>query len=364
MASKLSRSWSFFSGRGKHATHNFTNDDYYPYQPGTRSRINLEDRFRRDPPPVQKDLNNITGPEGGMIDRLQRDARFVEPRLDNPQAHHRSPAASAKHSLHPYQKRSPHSAAAFSTLRTEYDENAENLRKSPPLASINKTPPYGPYRSPSTHGPRHPFRRINSTVLWNNIQENVTQIKPQTTKLFKDGGNKMNKVVQGVRTSIVSFSQRFRNNTHRRYQLDGSETPIRGGPSRVRTPDKLYSPFNVSTPLTPYSHNKHPKRLQNHTPRRINYGQVNRSMGPITPQRNTHVSRSMSAVTPGHNRVIQQSYQQQQRQQQQLQNMTQNMTFDSPSRALQQDTRSLNQGIRELELLSEGMHNRNRRSFR
>merc|ERR1712142_1440108 len=150
------------------------------------------------------------------------------------------------------------------------------------------------------------------------------------TKLIKEGGHRMNKVVQGVRTSIVSFSQKFRNNTQRRYQLDGCETPIRGSHSRAHTPGKLYSPFNISTPVTPHSH-KHPKRLQNHTPRRINYGQENRAMGPVTPQ---------------HNRKIQQP-----------QYLQQWAKFQSPSRNLSQDTQSLNQGSRELESLGNGMLN-------
>ncbi|CAL4064420.1 unnamed protein product, partial [Meganyctiphanes norvegica] len=114
MASKLSRSWSFFSGNGKHTTHNFSNDDYYRYQPGTK--VNVEERLRRDPPSTRKGFHNITVPEDGIIDRLQRDARF-QPRLENPQPHHRSPAASATHSLHPHQRISPHSVAAFSTSR-------------------------------------------------------------------------------------------------------------------------------------------------------------------------------------------------------------------------------------------------------
>lgn len=57
--------------------------------------------------------------------------------------------------------------------------------------------------------PRRPLRRLPSGVapLWDNLQDNVKQLKPQTSKILHEGGKKMNRALQGVRTSLSSLSQ-------------------------------------------------------------------------------------------------------------------------------------------------------------
>lgn len=57
--------------------------------------------------------------------------------------------------------------------------------------------------------PRRVLRKLPSgvTPLWDNLQDNVKQLKPQTSKILQEGGKKMNKALQGVRTSLSSLSQ-------------------------------------------------------------------------------------------------------------------------------------------------------------
>lgn len=57
--------------------------------------------------------------------------------------------------------------------------------------------------------PRRSFRRMPNgiTPLWNNIQDNISNLKPDTSKMLKESGVKLNQVFQGVRTSFLSMSQ-------------------------------------------------------------------------------------------------------------------------------------------------------------
>lgn len=56
---------------------------------------------------------------------------------------------------------------------------------------------------------RRPLRKLPSGVapLWDNLHDNVKQLKPQTSKILHEGGKKMNRALQGVRTSLSSLSQ-------------------------------------------------------------------------------------------------------------------------------------------------------------
>lgn len=175
--------------------------------------------------------------------------------------------------------------------------------------------------------PRRPLRNLPSGVapLWNTIQDNVSQLKPHTSSIFREGGRKMNRALQGVRTSFSSLTQMFRNSTRRRYKLDGeTPAPTTRHTSR-RTPGRLYSPFNISTPVTPHSF-KGPKRLQNSTAKRNICGNENWAMVQ-TPQHHIKPSQSSHQWT----------------------------RFHSPSQSLRHDVTALSQGLKELEYVYSGV---------
>ncbi|XP_068217454.1 uncharacterized protein [Palaemon carinicauda] len=262
MAGKFTKSWSFFGPRRPHS------DDYLGqhYQPGTpSSRINLQQRFgdqnaqnrqwRRGPLPPPPPTQQSNGNSSSVFDRLgerqiPRFASFDFNRLGGIHSHY---------------------------------ANVEDFSK--PSGDGNKNDGKSPRASTL---PRRPLRDLPSGVapFLNSLQDNVSQLKPQTSKLFQESGKKMNRAIQGVRTSLSSFTQLFRSSTRRRYKLDGgtpTRTPRRT-PSRPQrqTPGKLYSPFDISTPRTPHTHHRGPKRLQVATPRRI-YGTQNCAL-TRTPQ--------------------------------------------------------------------------------
>ncbi|XP_071546537.1 uncharacterized protein [Panulirus ornatus] len=175
--------------------------------------------------------------------------------------------------------------------------------------------------------PRRPLRNLPSGVapLWNTIQDNVSQLKPHTSSIFREGGRKMNRALQGVRTSFSSLTQMFRNSTRRRYKLDG-ETPVpTTRHTSRRTPGRLYSPFNISTPVTPHSF-KGPKRLQNSTAKRNICGNENWAMVQ-TPQHHIRPSQSSHQWTQ----------------------------FHSPSQSLRHDVTALSQGLKEIEYVYSGV---------
>ncbi|XP_066987353.1 uncharacterized protein [Macrobrachium rosenbergii] len=254
MAGNFTKSWSFFGPRRPRS------DEYLGqhYQPGTpSSRINLQQRFgdqgvqnrpwRRGPLPPPPTRPN--GHSSSVYDRLgerqiPRFASFDFNRLGGIHSHY----------------------ANVEECKPTSDGNIKD-GKSPRASTL----------------PRRPLRDLS---FLNSLQDNVSQLKPQTSKLLQESGKKMNRAIQGVRTSLSSFTQLFRSSTRRRYKLDGgtpTRTPRRtpNHPQR-QTPGKLYSPFDVSTPRTPHSYHRGPKRLQGATPRRV-YGSQNSAL-TRTPQ--------------------------------------------------------------------------------
>lgn len=75
-----------------------------------------------------------------------------------------------------------------------------------------------------------------------------------TKKAFRTGAEKISKTFSSVRTSIGSFSQKFRPATKRRQLLEeGPSTPCITPHTHSkqvlgRTPTKLYSPFGIESP--------------------------------------------------------------------------------------------------------------------
>ncbi|XP_050693248.1 uncharacterized protein LOC126983992 isoform X2 [Eriocheir sinensis] len=233
MAAALSRSWSFFTGNQKEDKNLHLSQDYQPGTPS--SRINLQERFKGG-------QGWRTGPLPPVPGSEPEQPNGEPPQPNTDQAPHSRPD-------HSDDTQVPHKP---SQPQLQWDHVAARGDNAP--TSSNPTEP---------RYPRRPLRKLPSgvTPLWDNLQDNVKQLKPQTSKILQEGGKKVNRALQGVRTSLSSLSQMFRSSTRRRYKLDGS-TPTRT-PRRTprRTPGKLYSPFNISTPPTPYSH-KAAKRLQ------------------------------------------------------------------------------------------------------
>ncbi|MPC30208.1 uncharacterized protein LOC123508836 isoform X1 [Portunus trituberculatus] len=310
MAAALSRSWSFFSGNQKVPSKDYLGQDYQPGTPS--SRVNLQERFRGG---SGEGKGWRTGPL---------------PPIPAPTPPHTHGSESAQHTepTHPTENHQPPQPPHDQDSCPDQKENQENAQPSYPQCQWDHVASCGakPGDQPNPSGARYPtrsLRKLPSGVapLWNNLQGNVKQLKPQTSKILHEGGKKMNKALQGVRTSLSSLSQMFRSSTRRRYKLDGG-TPTRT-PRRTprRTPGKLYSPFNMSTPPTPFSY-KTAKRLQN--------GQN------VVPKRNLHGTEN-----PGLLRTPQQR--------------TQWAQFSSPSRSLQRDTAAMSHGLRELEQITSGI---------
>ncbi|XP_053634257.2 uncharacterized protein [Cherax quadricarinatus] len=321
MAATLSRSWSFFNTRHSTRTKNYLSQDYQPSTPG--SRVNLQERFRQEegcqrrtslPPPPPTHNNTFTH-------------------------HQHCPKAKGSCQITP-------NISCLDKENCSKNNNQEESCYNEPcecLSSSTNFPPNHPHKSqdgsnnhtsgshrsfhPLSSLPHRPLRKLPSGIapLWNNIHDNVSQLKPQTSRFFNEGGRRMNRALQGVRTSFSSFTQMFRNSTRRRYRLDG------GTPTRTprRTPGKLYTPFDISTPATPNSYTKGPKRLQNATARRNINGNENR--GVIrTPKH--------SASAPTSSR--------------------QWAHFHSPSQSLQRDMAAVNRGLKDLEHVRSGiLHN-------
>lgn len=74
-------------------------------------------------------------------------------------------------------------------------------------------------------------------------------------RVFRSGAEKIQRTISNVRTSIGTFSQKFRAVTKRRQLLEeGPSTPCMTPQTRSkeilgRTPTKLYSPFGIESPL-------------------------------------------------------------------------------------------------------------------
>ncbi|XP_045615342.1 uncharacterized protein [Procambarus clarkii] len=327
MAAKLSRSWSFFSGRRPH-NGECLSQDYQPTTPGTR--VNLQDRFSQEkhqegrwrrgpllpPPPPPPTRNNTFKHHGNHAPEA-------------PEHHPTNPnngCADKEHSSGQCEDEENGYEEPY-----EYPSNNSNLQRSHPHHSqdccdSNSNRPAGAAPS-SVPFPRRSLRKLPSGIapLWNNIQDNVSQLKPQTSRFINEGGRKMNRALQGVRTSFSSFTQMFRNSTRRRYKLDG------GTPTRTprRTPGKLYSPFDMSTPATPHSYAKGPKRLQNASARRNIYGNENRGVIRLAQH---HAGSPLGPRQWNH--------------------------FHSPSQALHRDITAVNRGLKDLEHVSSGiLHN-------
>ncbi|KAG7176424.1 uncharacterized protein LOC121878284 [Homarus americanus] len=326
MAAKLSNSWSFFSGR-RNQNKDYLNQDYQPNTPS--SRVNLQKRFsheqekegrwRRGPLPPPPTHNH-----GHTSDYQQwHHHEAKKPSQTNPNSDHVDIGHYSNH--YGYPKKSTGNCNEHPKGLPNYKYPQQYHPQHQGHNSRSQSP-----RTSHTF-PRRPLRKLPSGVapLWNNIQDNVSQLKPQTSKLFHEGGRKMNRALQGVRTSLSSLTQIFRNSTRRRYKL-GGETPTRTpGRTPRHTPGKLYSPFDLSTPATPHSYAKGPKRLQNATARRNIYGNENRAM-IRTPQRHHNASRGGRQWNQ----------------------------FHSPSQSLQCDVTAVNRGLKDLEYVSSGiLHN-------
>ncbi|KAK7074544.1 hypothetical protein SK128_018985 [Halocaridina rubra] len=305
MSGGFKKSWSFFGPRRPHS------DDYLGqhYQPNSPNiRVNLQHRFSE-------------GRHDNM--HMKWRARRPLPPLPPPT---RAPGQSSQYPEENVPRPMPrHKSFDFNRLGTiqSHYSNIENIQ-----CPQNHDPKLG--NAARSSFPRRPLQELPSGVapIWSTFQENVNQLKPQTSKILHKGGKKMNRALQGVRTSFSAFTQIFRNSTRRRYKLDGGGTPThtpRRTPARPvrQTPGKLYTPFDVSTPRTPYSFAKGPKRLQTATPRRIIYGNENRAM-IRTPQ---HPSRAPP-------------------------NYCQWNQFHSPSQNFEQDVTAMNQGMGDLERVS------------
>ncbi|XP_018027321.1 uncharacterized protein LOC108682629 [Hyalella azteca] len=158
------------------------------------------------------------------------------------------------------------------------------------------------------------FKNNHSSIapLWHRLHPEKEN-KINSGKFFKFGGHRLSQAVQGCRTAIASISQKFKTSTQRRYKLDpnsprGSSyaTPPRG--SIRRTPGKLYSPFNCSTPPPPRGYET--KRLQHRPIRsglegrimRTPQGRLLRSPGRAT-RGNLSVSFSGDHQTSVHSRL-------------------------------------------------------------
>ncbi|KAK3888449.1 hypothetical protein Pcinc_007477 [Petrolisthes cinctipes] len=333
MSDKLSRSWSFFSGRRGSQNNNSDclNQHYHqpPPPPGTAAaggtppiRVNLQQRFTQQ---EQKE-GTSSSRRGG----------WRKGPLPSPPTHQHhgdtsdSPAPQVTNGQTTYTQ-----AEGHHSFYIHPDEDPTAPHSDPPQPH-----PQRPACSRSQHNspgassrlPRRPLRRLPSGVapLWNNLHDNWSQFKPSTSKVFSEGGKKVNRALQGVRTSLTSLTQMFRSSTRRRYKLDGG-TPNRtpGGRTPRRTPGKLYSPFNMNTPVTPYSH-RAPKRLQQSSvPRRNMYGNENRGLVRTPQHCPPQAPQPFSCSQP-------QPWPQ----------------FDSPSRQLEQDVKSMRQGMRDLERVS------------
>lgn len=105
-------------------------------------------------------------------------------------------------------------------------------------------------------------RGVLSVLNLNNID---------TRKVLRTGAEKLTKTFNSVRTSIGTFSQKFKISTKRRQILE--EGPMTPNPHLQtphtaarqvlgRTPTKLYSPFGIDSPYQPttYSTDNLPKR--------------------------------------------------------------------------------------------------------
>lgn len=74
-------------------------------------------------------------------------------------------------------------------------------------------------------------------------------------RVFRNGAEKIQRTFSSVRTSIGTFSQKFRISTKRRQLLEeGPSSPCVTPQTRSkqilgRTPTKLYSPFGIETPV-------------------------------------------------------------------------------------------------------------------
>lgn len=117
-------------------------------------------------------------------------------------------------SQHPGRDQQPPQGSHDHQICLNHKENHQNSQPSYPqlqwdhVASCGAKPA-DPSNPADAHYPRRPLRKLPSGVapLWNNLQGNVKQLKPQTSKIFHEGGKKVNRALQGVKTSFSSLSQ-------------------------------------------------------------------------------------------------------------------------------------------------------------
>ncbi|XP_037792729.1 uncharacterized protein LOC119588092 [Penaeus monodon] len=265
MAAKLSRSWSFFRGKQEESNKHYLHEDFQPREP--HFRVNLQQRFKRDEKMASmrhRPLPPLPTARGGFTSLSQQ--------AEEPQAHSQ-------------------------TSHSNRQNNSGNQRTQQPNAQTTTTT-----TSASNFRCRQPLSNLPSGVLPLST-DIVNQVRPRANRMIQEGGKKVNRALQGVRTSLSSFTQMFRNSTRRRYKLDArtpTHTPKHSSSRTPRkTPGKLYSPFNMTTPVTPHSYFKAPKRLQNGTPRRNAPGNENLPRA-ITPQANRAPLVSPSQWTQFH----------------------------------------------------------------
>ncbi|XP_042888287.1 uncharacterized protein LOC122263756 [Penaeus japonicus] len=284
MAAKLSRSWSFFRGKQGENNKNYLHEDFQPQEP--HSRVNLQQRFVKD---EKMSMRNRPLPP------LPRDGSATLPKeAGQPQSSHSDTNVRQNYNV-PQRTQQPNGQSTTTA-------STSNLRCRQPLSNL-----------PSGVLP------LSADL--------VNHVRPRANRMIQEGGKKVNRALQGVRTSLSSFTQMFRNSTRRRYKLD-ARTPTRtpkhaSNHTPRKTPGKLYSPFNVTTPVTPHSYFKAPKRLQSVTPRRNTLGNENNPRA-ITPQANRAPLVTSSQWTQ----------------------------FHSPSQKFDRDVLAMRSGIQDLECVT------------
>ncbi|XP_027206499.2 putative uncharacterized protein DDB_G0272516 [Penaeus vannamei] len=295
MAAKLSRSWSFFRGKQEESNKNYLHEDFQPQEP--QSRVNLQQRFKRDEKMVS--MRNRPLPP---LPTAHEGYTSLSKQGEEPQAHFQT----SRNKIH------------SDSNRQNY--NGHQSTQQPSGQTTTTTTSTSNFRC------RQPLSNLPSGVLPLST-DIVNQVRPRANRMIQEGGKKVNRALQGVRTSLSSFTQMFRNSTRRRYKLDArtpTHTPKHNSNRTPRkTPGKLYSPFNMNTPVTPHSYFKAPKRLQNATPRRNGPGNENIPRA-ITPQANR-----APLVTP-----------------------SQWTQFHSPSQKFDRDVLAMRSGIQDLECVT------------